>query len=104
MRPIAVGETLRRLAAKCVHEASYLLPAQVEVKVSNAAEIIARKAKAWRQEAPQDEVIVQVDLRNAFKSVVRSVLLRQVKERVPALHPYAHACYSTIASLFWQRV
>ena len=104
--PIAVGVTLRRLAAKCVHEASlgavssYLLPTQVGVKVPNAAEIIARKVKAWRQEAPHDEVIVQVDLRNAFNSVDRGVLLRQVKERVPALYPHAHACYSTPASFF----
>ena len=52
VRPIAVGETLRRLAAKCVHEAtlaavsSYLPPTQVGVKVSNAAELVARKVKA----------------------------------------------------------
>ena len=64
VRPIAVGETLRRLAAKCVHEATlnavsaYLLPTQVGVKVPNAAELVARKVKTWRQEVPQDEVIV----------------------------------------------
>ena len=75
-------------------------PRKLESKVPNAAEIIARKVKEWRQEAPHDEVIVQVDLRNAFNSVDRSVLLRQVKDRVPALYPYAYACYSTPASLF----
>ena len=106
VRPIAVGETLRRLAAKCVHEAtlsavsSYLLPTQVGVKVPNAAELVAHKVKAWRQENRQDEIIVQVDLRNAFNSIDRNVLLREVRERVPALYPYAHACYSTPAFLF----
>ena len=106
VRPIAVGETLRRLAAKCVHEAtlsavsSYLLPTQVGVKVPNAAELVAHKVKAWRQENRQDEIIVQVDLRNAFNSIDRNVLLREVRERVPALYPYAHACYSTPAFFF----
>ena len=77
VRPIAVGETLRRLAAKYVHEAtlaavsSYLLPTQVGVKVSNAAELVARKVKAWPQEAQQDNVIVQVDLRSACLFVVQ---------------------------------
>ena len=61
------------------------------VKVPNAAELVARKVKAWLQEARQDEVIVQVDL---------GVFLRE--EGVPALYPYAHACYhySTPAILF----
>ena len=45
---------------------------------------------------------VGANLRNAFNSMDRAVLLREVKERVPALHPYAHAhaCYSTPAMLF----
>ena len=106
VRPIAVGETLRRLAAKCVHEATlaavsnYLLPTQVGVKVPNAAELVARKVKAWRQEAQPEEVIVQVDIRNAFNSLDRTTLLREVCQRVPALYPYAHACYSNPATLF----
>ena len=43
---------------------------------------------------------VGANLRNAFNSVDRAVLLREVEERVSALYPYAHACYSTPAMLF----
>ena len=106
VRPIAVGETLRRLAAKCLQKSTlpavsgYLLPHQVGMKVPNAAELVARKVNAWHQGAREDEIIVQVDLSNAFNSVDRNVLLREVRERVPALYPYAHACYSSPATLF----
>ena len=93
VRPIAVGETLRRLAAKCVHEATlgavfgYLLPLQVGVKMPNTA--VARKVKARHQEAHIDEAIMQIDIRNAFNFVDRNVLLREVQECVPALNPLA---------------
>ena len=53
VRPIALGETLGRLAAKCVQQAT--LPAvstsrppyHVGVKVPNAADLVACKVKAW---------------------------------------------------------
>ena len=77
---------------------------QVGVKVPNAAELVARRVKTWRHEAHQDEIIVQVDLRNAFTSIDRNVLLREVKGRLPALCPCAHACYSPPATLFWERL
>ena len=59
VRPIAMGDTLRRLAAKCVHSSvlesvsRYLLPLQVGVQVPNAAEIVARKVKLWAREAEE---------------------------------------------------
>ena len=95
VRSIVVRETLRRFAAKRVHEATlgavsgYLLPLQVGVKMPNTADLVARKVKARHQEAHIDEAIMQIDLRNAFNSVDRNVLLREVQERVPALNPLA---------------
>ena len=63
VRPIAVGDILRRLAAKCLHQkvlatvSEYLLPLQVGVKV-NAAELVANRVKLWTREANSDEVDV----------------------------------------------
>ena len=57
VRPISVGETLRRLATKCLHSTAlasvseYLLPLQVGVQVPNAAENVARRVKMWTKEA-----------------------------------------------------
>ena len=59
VRPIAMGDTLHRLAAKCIHSAvlssvsTHLLPLQVGVQVPNAAEILARKVKLWARDTPQ---------------------------------------------------
>ena len=52
--PIAVGDVLRRTAAKCVMErvlpvaSEYLLPIQVGVQVPDAAELVARPTVAAR--------------------------------------------------------
>ena len=106
VRPIAVGEVLRRLAAKCVLQtvlpavSNYLLPLQVGVHVPNAAELVARRAKAWCNTPGPGEVVLQIDLRNAFNSLDRSQLLKEVQTRVPQLYPYTFACYSEPSILF----
>ena len=92
-----------------MHEATletvsgYLLPFQVGVKVPNAAELVARKVKAWRQTAREDEVIVQVDLRNAFNSVDRNLLLHEVREHVPRLVPLRIRVLLLWSDPVWQR-
>ena len=51
--------------------AEYLRPEQLGVQVPNAEETAARKVRLWTQEAKSDEVLLQVDMRNAFGSVDR---------------------------------
>ena len=95
VRPIAMGETLRRLAAKCLHSAvldkvsEYLLPLQVGVQVPNAAELVARRVKLWAKEAAPGEVLLQVDLRNSFNSLDRNAMLAEVQARA------RHCCTHT---------
>ena len=62
-RPIAV----RRSAAKCVHEVT--LNAVSSAGSQRGGACGALRVKAWRREDHPDEVIVQVDLRNAFHSI-----------------------------------
>ena len=75
IRPVAVGDTLRRLAAKCLlgvvipSASTYLLPLQVGVQVPNAAERVARHVSIWARTRAEDEIILQVDMRNAFNSI-----------------------------------
>ena len=73
--------------------AEYLRPEQIGVQVPNAEETAARKVRLWTQEAKSDEVLLQVDMRNAFGSVDRRKMLAQVKSHCPGLFPYAAACY-----------
>ena len=99
LRPIAVGDVFRRLAGKLLMDAivakttEYLRPEQVGVQVPNAAETAARKVRLWTQDAKPDEVLLQVDMRNAFGSVDRRKMLAEVKHHCPCLFPYAAACY-----------
>ena len=59
----------------------------------NGAETVARTVRLWMQKAGEREVLLQVDLRNAFGSVLREKMFAEVKTRCPVLYPYAAACY-----------
>jgi hypothetical protein len=106
VRPIAVGETLRRLAGKLLiaryqpEGASRLEPEQVGVGVQRGAERLVHKVRMWLQQALPDHVLLQLDFRNAFNSVKRKVLLQAVADHCPWFLPYALACYSREGALF----
>ena len=101
IRPIAVGDTLRRLTAKCLlgvvnpSASTFLLPLQVGVQVPNAAERVARHVSLWARTRAEDEIILQVDMRNVFNSIDMQEMLNEVKSRTPLLYPYAAACYQS---------
>ena len=105
-RPIAVGDTLRRLVAKCAlegvieHVVQLLVPLQVGVQVSNAAELVARRIGLWSRQAPSGSALLQLDLKNAFNSVNRVAMLKSVQQFAPALLPFANACYNHPTCLF----
>jgi hypothetical protein len=106
VRPIAVGDTLRRLVAKCALEGvieqvvRLLVPLQVGVQVANAAELLARRIRLWAKHAPSGSALLQLDLKNAFNSVLRTNMLSCVKQFAPALLPFAFACYNHATCLF----
>jgi hypothetical protein len=106
LRPIAMGDTLRRLAAKCLHSrvlesvSTYVTPLQVGVQVPNAAELVARKVTHWARAPPPGTATLQIDVKNAFNSLSRGALLSAVKSRLPALYPYALKCYDHPTALF----
>ena len=75
IRPIAVGCTLRRLAAKCasahaVKELPGLLaPRQLGFGVSHRVEAAVHAAQIYLRNLQSDQVTMKVDFRNAFNSV-----------------------------------
>jgi len=81
---------------------SILLPHQLGVAVKNAALLIARacgKASS-RLRRPEGFRILQVDLKNAFNSVIRETIFQQVLTHVPVLYPWAHWSLASHSSLF----
>jgi len=63
------------------------------VNVVNATEHIMRDISDWTAAHPAGDLLLQVDLTNAFNCVDRQHMLREVLRLTPALYPYAFAFY-----------
>ena len=102
VRPIAVGESLRRLTSKCLcavvkgKAAEFFKPYQFGVACSNGAEKIAHGLRAcvnkyWLDD---DFVVLKVDMKKAFNMVSRGAILSECSKHFPELLPWATWCYS----------
>ncbi|MCP4990354.1 MAG: hypothetical protein GY928_31250 [Colwellia sp.] len=109
VRPIAVGETLRRVVSRALcHRykgrfANLLLPVgQVGVGIPSGAEaaVLAVREKLRRDQDLQGIAVLKVDFENAFNTVSRSAMLQSVAEDIPELLPWATFCHSQPANLF----
>ena len=88
LRPIAVGELLRRLTGKCVLEAvreaarDFFWPAQVGVAVPAGAEKAVHATRAWvdHHSWATDKVLVKLDFANAFNCIDRGAVLQRARD------------------------
>ena len=110
VRPIACGETLRRVLEQVILRAvlpkakEFLEPVQLGVGVKDAT---AHNAVAMSRVLPKvlsspSLGILQVDISNAFNTVSRACIIRQVQERLPELYPWAVWSLSRRSLLFCQ--
>lgn len=112
IRPIAVGEVLRRLAAKGIsaqlkeHVSKLLLKGrQFGVGIPSGADTIAhtfrRVAESYRQALSGLEAkgFAKMDFANAFNRVDRGAILRAVAKHAPDALPYAVAAYGNHTNL-----
>ena len=91
VRPIAVGEILRRLTGKCLmgivrnDAQSFFWPAQVGVAVPGGAEKAIHTVRAWhrRHQTSSDKVALKLDFANAFNTVRRDAVLSAIRDRFP---------------------
>ena len=101
LRPVACGDTLRRVTAKAAFaEAgeeirSLLEPLQVGVGTSGGAEAIVHATRQWlgRNSSNHDKVLLLVDLSNAFNTVDRWAVRQAFRRYVPRLVPWVDLCY-----------
>ena len=108
-RPIAIGETLRRLAASHLaryvgdEAAHYLLPTQTSFAVSGGTEAISRTLRSlWqRHRSERNFAIMSIDGRNAFNTVDRAQMLNEVRLRCPELARFAYFLYARPALLYF---
>ena len=95
VRPTAIGETLRSLAAKVLmakyqsETSSELAPLQVGVGQPGAVESTVFKVREWARSAPAGHALLSLDFSNAFNTVDRSVMLKAIASRCPRFLPCA---------------
>ena len=102
IRPIAIGELLRRLTGKClmtqVRTAAreHLFPEQVGVAVPSGAEAVVHTVRAWlaRHSGSTQKVLVKLDFENAFNTLSRQQVLDTVAHAFPELARWVSWCYS----------
>ena len=110
IRPIAVGDVLRRLTGKALVRAqkaklvSYFSPLQVGVAVPCGAEAVAHGWKIIMElfAGDPDIVAVKVDFDNAFNNANRAEMLRLCLLHFPELYGFAWFCYCKPSSLYLQ--
>ena len=94
IRPIAVGNTLRRLAAKVgarplSHSlGSELRPVQLGYSTKGDCEAAAHSARRYLRDCNHRRVFLKVDMKNAFNCLRRDALLDVIRNRVPELFKF----------------
>jgi hypothetical protein len=109
VRPVAVGEILRRLDGKFVMACPKTTAAcqnlhshQLGVKLPGATELIAMSIQGFVDHHQQDNdwCILQVDMRNAFNTLDRQRLLEACAEPIAEFLPWVFTCYGQPSPLF----
>ena len=104
LRPIAIGNILRRLTSKLVARAvngrmeQLLAPHQMGVGVRGGCEAAVHAVRAAVSQNP-DKWLLQLDLENAFNCVDRSHVLSEIAKLLPDCLAWAVTCYGTPSQL-----
>ena len=110
LRPIAIGEVLRRLVAKCFCKTykkdsySYLWPRQIGVASPLGAEVGSQTVRQWlqRNKTSAGKVIFVADFKNAFNSIDRGKFLHEARHHLPGLSRWVEWCYGGSSKLFFE--
>ena len=108
IRPIAVGEAIRRLVGKCLCSMTkakahdFLAPFQLGVACQGGAEKIIRGLRSCMDEHWQevDFAVLKIDLLNAFNRVSRQAVLNACALHIPELLPWSQWCYGQHPALW----
>jgi hypothetical protein len=102
--PIAIGYSLRRLAAKCVNKYALNVlkdtfnPSQIGFGVPEGCEVAIHATRRFLESMPDDHVAVKIDFSNVFNCIRRDSVLAVVAENVPEIYRF---CQHTIILPFY---
>ncbi|XP_055347675.1 uncharacterized protein LOC129594849 [Paramacrobiotus metropolitanus] len=107
LRPIAVGNTLRRLTAKVIcrrvkgRSTAALQPSQLGFGINGGAEAIVHSAREFLSSDPdQVKVLLKIDLKNAFNCISRATVMEVASVHLPEYANYLYACYGHYSELY----
>ena len=104
VRPIAVGETVRRLVGKTLlrtpqvaKDAEKLAPRQVGVGIQRAPELVGMTLQEFIAALPTrgDWLCLQVDVRNGYNTLAREAVLTGTKDKWGPITGWRSAIRST---------
>ena len=110
LRPIAVGEVLRRLISKCISRAvqsesfRVLTPLQVGVGVQTGCESIVHALARVQEDSdilPEDRWTLLVDFSNAFNCINREHMFQEVRRRIPSVSLDGDVLWSSTLTPIW---
>jgi hypothetical protein len=108
IRPIAKGNCLRRLTSKlaCFQSRnivnSYLSPHQLGVATKLKCEAAIHTSRTFvNNDQNRGKVVLKLDFKNAFNSVERNCILKEVQCHTSLLYPYLYQCYRNPSTLFF---
>ena len=111
IRPIAIGDTLRRVVGKAivrspnvVADLQKLQPRQTGVGVKGAAELVGMGIQRTVDtlDPTGSWVLLQVDVKNAFNSLSRAAVLQGCISKCPHLYNWLSFCYAKHSPLVCQ--
>ena len=109
IRPVAVGDTWRRLTAKTLcatykdDACKFFYPLQIGVGLAMGTEVGVSVARQWckRHASDPSAVFVLIDFANAFNCVDRDAFLSQCRHQFPGLSRWVEYCYSQPSHLYF---
>ena len=109
IRPIAVGNTLRRMVAKSI---SFLLraqfgdhfrPRQLGCGTPGGCEAAVHATRRFLENSTDTNprIVLKIDYNNAFNSIRRDTLLSIIQNHYPEIYPFIWQSYSTPSALLF---
>jgi hypothetical protein len=107
IRPIAIGEVLRRIVGKCLCDTvkedaqQFFEPLQVGVACKLGVDAAVHSCRKWAElhKHNREKALLKIDFSNAFNTVDRDTVLSQVRSKFPAIARWATWCYAKPAKL-----
>ena len=103
IRPVAVGEVLRRLVAKMLAQDDKVKGAaeelfkeigQLGVGIKGGAEIVVQAMRTWlSKKGSRGRGVLKLDFENAYNMIDRGEIAKQVAQHFPKLLPWFKFCY-----------